>query len=141
MKAIQLYFIVFFLLRTIFLVQSCIECSKQVRDELKRYRKKVLPKKVKNSAIRERCDLVIESMETDFFKNYALNHYSGYMESREAERHIEKVLLTMPKVFEFSGSDEEYLDNIVNYRWNILNELKPSLKKAQDKGNTFSFIS
>ncbi|XP_031762112.1 uncharacterized protein LOC116412291 isoform X2 [Xenopus tropicalis] len=75
---------------------------------------------------------MVMEMESNYFKKYASNHYSGYIDYQDLGAIVQRLLNKLPSVINFNGSDEQYFDNLVSFRKGIIEDLKPALKKAHD---------
>ncbi|XP_041424982.1 uncharacterized protein LOC121395477 [Xenopus laevis] len=113
-------------------IWTCVDCTSKFRKAIERFRKYDLPWRVNDAEIGLRCSLLMMRMESTYFQQYAVNQYSGFIDPQDLAVIVQKAMDKLPDVLNFNGSDSEFLDNLANFGKEIILEMKPALKKAQD---------
>ncbi|XP_056398973.1 izumo sperm-egg fusion protein 2-like isoform X4 [Hyla sarda] len=87
------------------MASTCFQCNSKVVKIFEKIRKEVIPIQVQESKLRNRCDKLGKEMASNFFKDYAVKHFT----------------------------DQHFLDTLATFRNQTTMKLKSALKVYHDK--------
>ncbi|XP_056398972.1 izumo sperm-egg fusion protein 2-like isoform X3 [Hyla sarda] len=90
------------------MASTCFQCNSKVVKIFEKIRKEVIPIQVQESKLRNRCDKLGKEMASNFFKDYAVKHFTGIL-------------------------DQHFLDTLATFRNQTTMKLKSALKVYHDK--------
>ncbi|XP_075047154.1 izumo sperm-egg fusion protein 2 [Mixophyes fleayi] len=96
-------------------------------------RKEALPNRFRDSRLRNRCEKLVKGMESNFFKDYAANHFTGLIETYQFNTLAQKLQKEAQYYLNAKEKDQEYLDSLVTLRKKTTLELKQALQDYHDK--------
>ncbi|XP_069804413.1 izumo sperm-egg fusion protein 2 isoform X2 [Dendropsophus ebraccatus] len=98
----------FLLANVIPMAFSCFQCNSKVVEIFQKIRTDAIPTQLQGSKLRNRCDKLVEGMASNFFKDYAVKHFTGIL-------------------------DQNFLDALATFRNQTTIKFKYALKIYRDK--------
>ncbi|XP_007955822.1 izumo sperm-egg fusion protein 2 [Orycteropus afer afer] len=112
---------------------SCLQCVPSVQEALSHLRFMLVPGRFHEERLQARAQSLILGMEGPFFRDYALNAFVGKVGTARLDA-VASFVKNQTKTFsDDSLRDEPLLEQLVNFRRDVLRELKKVLKEYELK--------
>ncbi|XP_030050818.1 izumo sperm-egg fusion protein 2 [Microcaecilia unicolor] len=112
---------------------GCVQCTKDASNGFSVLRQELVPRKIKDTALKGRAEQLLVGMEGPFFIDYAVTHFTGKMEIEDYNQLVEEIKHTTALMQNSHLTDQALLDALVEYRQNITLKMKTPLKDYHNK--------
>ncbi|KAM3921569.1 izumo sperm-egg fusion protein 2 [Leptodactylus fuscus] len=94
----------------------CFQCNSKVVEIFNKIRTQVIPIQVRESRLRNRCDKLVKGMAENFFKDYAVKHYTGRIEIHHFNTLIDHIQAEAETFLHSQKTDQDFLDDLMIFR-------------------------
>ncbi|XP_056398971.1 izumo sperm-egg fusion protein 2-like isoform X2 [Hyla sarda] len=112
------------------MASTCFQCNSKVVKIFEKIRKEVIPIQVQESKLRNRCDKLGKEMASNFFKDYAVKHFTEVHHYNALVDYIQTEAQTL---LDSKEKDQHFLDTLATFRNQTTMKLKSALKVYHDK--------
>ncbi|ETE73091.1 Izumo sperm-egg fusion protein 2, partial [Ophiophagus hannah] len=115
-------------------IWACLQCDTEFKSNIAKLRTDVVPKKMRDTRLKARAEVLLRGLEGDFFLHYATSQFSGLAVKAMVDALLQEVKITTEKLLLTNSTDEDLLENLVEFRRETTMKLKKALKKHQIQG-------
>ncbi|XP_075696940.1 izumo sperm-egg fusion protein 2 [Rhinoderma darwinii] len=126
-------FKLFILASFIPMASSCLQCNSNLLEIFGKIRTEAIPIQIRVSKLRNHCYRILKGIASNFFKDYAVNHFTGIMEIHHYNTLVNYIEKEAQRFLHSKEIDEEFLDALVNFRNETTMKFKYGLKIYRDK--------
>ncbi|XP_039190835.1 izumo sperm-egg fusion protein 2 [Crotalus tigris] len=115
-------------------IWACLQCDPVFKSNIAKLRTDIVPKKIRDTRLKTRAEVLLKGLEGDFFLHYATSQFSGLAVKAMVDALIQEVKVTTEKLLQTQLTDEDLLEELVNFRTKTTMSLKKALKMYQIQG-------
>ncbi|XP_026567942.1 izumo sperm-egg fusion protein 2 [Pseudonaja textilis] len=115
-------------------IRACLQCDTEFKSNIAKLRTDVVPKQMRDTRLKARAEALLRGLEGDFFLHYATSQFSGLAVKAMVDALLQEVKVTTEKLLLTKSTDEDLLENLVEFRRKTTMKLKKALKKHQIEG-------
>ncbi|XP_069804414.1 izumo sperm-egg fusion protein 2 isoform X3 [Dendropsophus ebraccatus] len=123
----------FLLANVIPMAFSCFQCNSKVVEIFQKIRTDAIPTQLQGSKLRNRCDKLVEGMASNFFKDYAVKHFTGILEVHHYNTLVDYIQTEAQTFLLSKEKDQNFLDALATFRNQTTIKFKYALKIYRDK--------
>ncbi|XP_034275459.1 izumo sperm-egg fusion protein 2 [Pantherophis guttatus] len=113
---------------------ACLQCDPEFKSNIAKLRTDIVPKKIRDTRLKTRAEILLRGLEGDFFMHYATSQFSGLAVKTMVDALIQEMKVTTEKLLQTKLTDEDLLEELVEFRRETTMKLKKALKKHQIEG-------
>ncbi|KAM3821213.1 izumo sperm-egg fusion protein 2 [Vipera latastei] len=115
-------------------IWACLQCDPVFKSNIAKLRTDIIPKKIRDTRLKTRAEVLLKGLEGHFFVHYATSQFSGLAVKSMVDALIQEVKVTTEKLLQTKLTDEDLLEELVDFRTKTTMNLKKALKKYQIQG-------
>ncbi|XP_063157325.1 izumo sperm-egg fusion protein 2 [Candoia aspera] len=115
-------------------IWTCLQCDPTFKSNMAKLRTDIVPKKIRDTRLKARAEVLLSGLEGDFFLHYATSQFSGLAVKSMVDALIQEVKHTTEKLLQTQLADEALLEELVAFRRETTMKLKRALKEYQIQG-------